>query len=264
MIYAYIGAALIVGLLVGLVTISVIWTMKVINRSIRDKSVELISVYDELFDQKSRELNQLTDEIKRQREYMERLEKYSDSFGNGSGNGTGTENSAAEYLRATELMTQTTYLESGISDIYQVVRGKFNFDVKSLMEQIPTSKDNSSAIIKNIMDKIPYETVYKMSSLTNDDQYGLISECMDSSEKKILDEYMELHNDFDIIIFYDWIKSMHQQKNSEKVLWTVENEYDDLKKLGYITVPDGDICEGVMIEANGKIHDYSIRKREIG
>ena len=57
MIYAiYIAAAAVVGVLIGFVVLSVTWLKKTVAKNIRSKTTELISVYDDLLEEKSREL----------------------------------------------------------------------------------------------------------------------------------------------------------------------------------------------------------------
>ena len=61
MIYAiYIAAAAVVGVLIGLVILSIAWLRKSVSNNIRSKTTELISVYDELLEEKSSELAALT------------------------------------------------------------------------------------------------------------------------------------------------------------------------------------------------------------
>ena len=61
MIYAiYIAAAAVVGVLNGLVILSIAWLRKSVSNNIRSKTTELISVYDELLEEKSSELAALT------------------------------------------------------------------------------------------------------------------------------------------------------------------------------------------------------------
>ena len=55
MIYAiYIAAAAVVGVLIGFVVLSVTWLKKTVAKNIRSKTTELISVYDDLLEEKSR------------------------------------------------------------------------------------------------------------------------------------------------------------------------------------------------------------------
>ncbi len=57
MIYAiYIAAAAVVGVLIGFVVLSVTWLKRTVAKNIRSKTTELISVYDDLLEEKSREL----------------------------------------------------------------------------------------------------------------------------------------------------------------------------------------------------------------
>ena len=47
MIFTWIAVALVAGLLIGFVTLSVVWTARTVNKNIRDRSLELLSTYDE-------------------------------------------------------------------------------------------------------------------------------------------------------------------------------------------------------------------------
>ena len=64
MVYAvYILAAAGVGLLIGFVVLSIALLRKTVSSNIRSKTISLMSVYDELLEQKSRELAQMTADI---------------------------------------------------------------------------------------------------------------------------------------------------------------------------------------------------------
>ena len=61
----YIAAAVAVGLLIGFVTLSIMWLRKSVSENIRSKTVGLLSIYDDLLEEKSRELTAVESEIKK-------------------------------------------------------------------------------------------------------------------------------------------------------------------------------------------------------
>ena len=59
----YVAAAAAIGLLIGFVTLSIGWLRKNVMHSIRNKTLSLLDTYDDLLEEKSRELSRLEREL---------------------------------------------------------------------------------------------------------------------------------------------------------------------------------------------------------
>ena len=73
MIMICLGVAVVIGILIGFVTLCVVWTTRVVGQSVRDRSVSLLSTYDGLLEDRSHRLKELDEELERAKAELEQL-----------------------------------------------------------------------------------------------------------------------------------------------------------------------------------------------
>ena len=139
MAYAiYIAAAAVIGLLIGFVALSVLWLKSTVMKNIRSRTLGLISVYDELLEEKSRELTELAEHDARQSGKAEETETAAVGRGNISPRtGEGAEAlSAAQMLQMTERSGGAVYRERTLGSVYRKIRESFAFDPNEILAEL--------------------------------------------------------------------------------------------------------------------------------
>lgn len=143
MAYAiYIAAAAVIGLLIGFVALSVLWLKSTVMKNIRSRTLGLISVYDELLEEKSRELTELAEHDAWQSGKAEETEAAAVGRGNISPRtGEGAEAlSAAQMLQMTERSGGAVYRERTLGSVYRKIRESFAFDPNEILAELEEEK----------------------------------------------------------------------------------------------------------------------------
>ena len=143
MAYAiYIAAAAVIGLLIGFVALSVLWLKSTVMKNIRSRTLGLISVYDELLEEKSRELTELAEHDAWQSGKAEETEAATVGRGNISPRtGEGAEAlSAAQMLQMTERSGGAVYRERTLGSVYRKIRESFAFDPNEILAELEEEK----------------------------------------------------------------------------------------------------------------------------
>ena len=139
MAYAiYIAAAAVIGLLIGFVALSVLWLKSTVMKNIRSRTLGLISVYDELLEEKSRELTELAEHDAAQSGKAEETEAAAVGRGNISlrtGEGAAAL-SAAQMLQMTERSGGAVYRERTLGSVYRKIRESFAFDPNEILAEL--------------------------------------------------------------------------------------------------------------------------------
>ncbi|MBR0310971.1 MAG: hypothetical protein IJQ98_01100 [Oscillospiraceae bacterium] len=261
MVFTWIAVAVVAGLLIGFVTLSVIWTARTVDQNIRDRSLELLSTYDELLEDRSRELEALRQELEQLRGELadareaeppaveETAEEPSDA-------------APSAFLRAAERISATAYQDSGAGRVYRKVREEFAAEPDELLSQLlAQQREEAEAPLFASLD---YDTVYRLSTLPEEDQLSLLDEYLPDAEHALLAEYVAAHPRFDAIAFYGEVMTRASDSSREVVI-RVADEYAASRCPPDVLVEvDSSICEGFQIEAGNVLYDYAIKTGEIG
>lgn len=258
MLYAYIGAAVVVGLLIGFVLLCVIWISRKVSEGIRIKTVDLISAYDSLLEVRSGELAEIE-------------EKISQYQADATTNGPAVEPSQApaytvsggSILNAAERIGSAVYRDTSIGQTYQKIKDAFRLEPMAMLQSLQGASGTQSAGAATILlSELPYNTVYQLSVLPQDEQIRILRESLSGSALSILNDYQAAHETFSAIAFYDHLRAvaaMEPQQPRLRVSPSDKGTYpDDIE-----VIVDPDICEGFQIEFNNTLYDYCIKGREL-
>lgn len=258
MLYAYIGAAAVVGLLIGFVLLCVIWISRKVSDGIRIRTIDLVSAYDVLLEARSRELEEVEAEIEQHRKA---LAEKDDAEGHAK-DAECTVSSGA-LLNAAERIGTAAYRDAALGQTYQRIKGAFRIDPAEILRALENECESQSAgPATSLLSELSYDTVYQLSTIPGQEQSQLLRECLNEDALALLDDYQATHKAFSAIGFYDYLRAaaaMEPQRPRLRVSTLSKGEYPD----GVEVIVDPDICEGFQIEFNNTLYDYCIKGREL-
>ena len=268
LVYAvYIAAAAVIGLLIGFVALSVLWLKKTVLKNIRSRTLELISVYDELLEEKSKSLKELE---KKAAKAASKSGEQTDSNGLSAGqelkNARDAKRSALSPSGMTKQVSADSYRDPRLGGLYRKIRESFSFNpdeiIQILTESKLTERENPAG---KLLKELNPDTVYRLSSLEPETQIGILRESLGQEEAELLDNYMQKHKKFAALEFYDYLLFQADAENENAVLSVPKSALSHSLKLGRVTVlPDEEICEGFQLEEDNILYDYCIKARELG
>lgn len=254
MLYAYIGAAAVIGLLICFVTLCIIWLSKRVSAGIRNKTVDMISAYDVLLEKRSRELAALEEQIRQKEEQKDqdiqsRQEQPAEV------------NSAA--LSSAQRIAMASYRESAVGQTYRKIRMAFSMDPERALHRI-VGKNTlpPEGPATRLLRSLEYATVYSLSTLSEEQQYQLLQSTLDREALELLDAFCKTSTHFGAIAFYDYLQAVADMEPQRPCL-RVPVGYTGPRPAGAKIVEDQDICEGFQIEVNNQLYDYCIKGREL-
>ena len=258
MLYAYIGVALVIGLLIGFVTLSIIWLSRRVSQDIRSKTVDVISSYDALLDKRRVELAALEEKI-RDAQVPEPETKAAEPV-----KPERSDMPANSMLSAAERIGNTSYLASDISDTYRRIRSAFNMQPEEALRKITGESTYHPQIgpATKLLQELPYETVFKLSILSEEEQKELLESVISGEGRELLDAYCAAHKRFNAIGFYDYLTGVSEMEPKRPKLH-VSPLYAGEHPQDVDVVVDADICEGFQIEADNVLYDYCIKGKEL-
>lgn len=254
--YAYIGVALVIGLLIGFVTLSIIWLSKRVSRDIRSKTIDVISSYDALLRKRSQELAELEEKLRKTADVapVETVEPEQTEHNDLTG---------VALLSAAERIGSAAYLDAGVSETYRKIRGGFSVSpIAALRQVMGVSGDYVQGPASQLLKQLPYETVYRLSTLSEEEQRQLLETTFDDESIALLQAYCESHRRFDAIGFYDYLVAVAEMEPRPPRL-RVSPVFNGPYPPGIEVVVDPDICEGFQIEAGNILYDYCIKGKEL-
>lgn len=264
MVYViYIAAAVAVGLLIGFVTLSILWLRKNVSENIRSKTVGLLSVYDELLEQKSRELAAVEAEIEKTGDAQAEKDA-APSLARPE-----TAESAAQPLQASEMLNMAertggaAYRDDAVGGLYRKIRRNFSFQVEELLSSFGAAPV-SGGPAGRLLSQLEFDTVFRLSTLPESDQQAVLRECLPQEGIALLEAYLGSHPAFSALAFYDHLKSLAAAEPKPACLRVpADMAADEVDCGGVRIVPDSEICEGFQLEDGNFLYDYCIKAREL-
>lgn len=254
---------MVIGLLLGFVTLSVLWLVRTVGRNIRDRSIELLSNYDWLLEQRSRELSALDAEIEHREAELEKTLGQHESEAESALAAEPTSAPSVTFLKTAEMLSTTPYQDDGTGAAYQRIRQTFSaiqdIDVMRLAAQAGSRHEGSAG---TLLRALPFEIVYQLSTLTGAEQLRLLRETLPAELQGTLESYAAVTPRFDCIAFYDALKASAAAETGSVRLHIAPQDIRPYPAAIDVTV-DEDICEGFQIEADNVLYDYAIKTREI-
>ena len=266
MVFAYVGVAAVVGILIGLVTLSVMWVARTVGESIRRRSMSLLNGYDSLLDERSRELRAADRELQHRREELaqaEQLEAAPEEAVQDRDETGGT--AATALLRVMERAGTTAYRETGSGPIYRMIRSAFDAQPEQVLRQLPIRLEGRCpGAAAELLEKLSFDTIYALSTLPGEQQYKLLQESLPEQARPLLEEFTAAHSSFDCISFYDELQALAALEPGPVRLRVAPHTSCGALPDGVRLVEDDEICEGFQIEADNVLYDYCVRMEEIG
>lgn len=261
MIYAvYIAAAAAVGLLIGLVMLSISWLRKAVTRNIRSRTIDLLSVYDELLEQKSQQLADMDAEaLERTEEKAGALVKEEKPL-----------DTKPEPLRASELLNMAErsggamYRDGAMGSVYSKIRGSFSFQLEQLLPALSSETEFYGGPAGKLLAALDYDTVYRLSTMRGEDQISILQEVLSGEQRVLLEDYLQTHEKFQVLNFYDSLRALAEAEPKPARLWVPAGVVaDKTERNGVEILTDEEICEGFLLEEDNLLYDYCLKAREL-
>lgn len=259
----YLAVAVVVGILIGLVTLCVIWTTRVVGQSVRDRSLTLLSTYDGLLEDRSLRLKELDRELERAKAELEQLGQSGPADASAPA-GDSAEGDPMAFLKAVERISATEYRDAGGGTLYRRIRENFDFSPEDVLPAVAAEPVRQVGPAGRLLEKLEYEAIYRLSTLPREEQAELLGQVLPPEERDLLEDYAGLHTQFDCIAFYDYLQSRAAEEPKPVCLrvpptGTAGNYPDQVR-----VVVDEEICEGFQVEVNNMLYDYCVKMREMG
>lgn len=262
MTYAiYVAAVVVIGLLMGLVVLSIFWLRRTVTGSIRNKTLGLISVYDELLEKKSQSLKSLESEKGEVKGGKYPIADNRDSSRLQDAKTLG----ASEFLNILGHYGSTAYRDGSFGDTYLKIKENFSFNMDELLQRLSyTANEAKEGSAEKLLRELEFDIVYRLSTMEPKEQEQILRDFLPADGLELLDEYMKTHDSFRVLDFYDYIRFRADLESKGCALYVPVNINSGQMKWGRVTIiPDAGICEGYQLEENRILYDYCIRAKEL-
>lgn len=149
---------------------------------------------------------------------------------------------------------------------YKMVKSKMTMSKREIIynvlehEEIMTDK-SFDKLIENIRNRFNFDMIYNLSTLDPEYQLMILRETLLANEQKILDRFLEEEcaGDFSCIDFFSYIEQLAYIYDSHYYVmtgWKTDN-FENISD-GIVMIYDENICEGIRIMHQNRVHDYSI------
>lgn len=257
------AVAVVIGVLIGFVTLCIVWTVRTVSQNVRDRSLTLLSTYDGLLEDRSLRLKELDRELEQKKAELEQL-KQSGQTDKPAAAEASAEADPTAFLRAVERISGTEYRDAGGGTLYRMIRENFDLTPEDVLTSFTDGPVQQKGLASRLAEKLDYESMYKLSTLPREDQLELLAQVLLPEEQGLLESYAELHGQFDCIAFYDYLQSRAAEEPGPVCLRVPPTSPPRSYPQQVRVVVDEEICEGFQIEANNMLYDYCIKMREMG
>ena len=261
MIYAiYIAAAAVVGVLIGFVVLSVTWLKRTVAKNIRSKTTELISVYDDLLEEKSRELAAL--EAKQATIPQQSVSSREPETAQAEA--VAATLPASEMLGMAERSGGAVYRDDTVGKTYLKIRENFSFRMEELLAAVSDVPKTQSSVAGRLLEQLDYDTIFHLATMDANDQVAILKGALPTEEACLLEDYLAGNKTFCILEFYDHLRALADaESKAVRLRVPVAAANTQTAQAGVEIVPDEEICEGFQMEADQVLYDYCIRAKEL-
>lgn len=254
--------------------------IKRINNKVKTYFIEKLQEYNYLIDEKEEELEKLRkviieetklQKLKQQHEQIEEKEVYAETIFSSE-----IEKKLKEMKLFKKTMREKEQIvydiptpqlrENSFFNNYKELKKKFKIDnektIKEFIEGHKSTEEDLKKfeILVNFRKQFTDETIYKLLTLSQEDQYKIVSEVIQPEENKILQ--IEKNFKSKRLNTLKLLKNVEEKmkKNDPMIYVYVGNEslnYDNLGK-NVKTRYYKNMSEGIIIHYKGKMYDYSI------
>ena len=266
MVYAvYIVAAVAVGLLIGFVVLSISVLRTTVSSNIRSKTISLISVYDDLLDEKSRELAEIASDCESAEAAISGInEGVRCATENRNRATTARELSASEMMNIAEHSGGAMYRDDAMGSLYRKIRDNFSFKLEEVVSGLSKPQNNTENTAEKLLEELDYDTVYRLSTLPEEYQVAVLKETLIGEELDLFDSYLTQNGRFNALDFYYNLRTAAELASKGVRLHVPAGVVTErINKDGVEIIPDEGICEGFQLEEGNVLYDYCIKTREL-
>ena len=249
--YIIVVFALVICLLVYFMYRILSSTVNKVNEQTKVYFVEKLQVYDNLIEEKEKQLNEIEDNIKNKR--IE-LEKLSDA------------NSKKSYTfdnSIIDIMTDADYKSKDLNN-QKKIEDNFDFDYEKIISNFISDNfdemDYNACL--NIKKKFDSKLIYKIRNEIDLEQ--AIMDELDESEKYIFEKYLGFCSKVNLEDFLNFVDEEISSSSPYVEVQVASNKqnYDHLSK--YVkTVVNDSIYKGIKIIYRNKVYDFSLNERNV-
>lgn len=257
--YQYIGVAVAAILLIVFAFLAVVMVSRAVSKNIRQRTLDLISAYDDIMEKRSQTVEAKEKEIE---------EKQAQNNGNVIIKYVEVNKNPMKQISAMDIVSgfaSSRYSTKTMGSVYKTIRQEFNFDVVEELKKLPNNAfDRSVGPATKALKKVNFEEVSNILALAPVNQYQEVKNLLGEECGQLLTDFCQNPAGFSVIDFYDYIQQIADTEPKGCIVYAPP--YLSLKNIPEnvtVKIDDG-ICEGFVIEADGQIYDYSIRERDIG
>ena len=266
-IATYIAIVVVLVILIGFVLTMVNMLANTAGSKIRSDMQKIISTYDGIIAMKAKEISEMKAEKKYSNYVYEQNKDLGVNLIQNPNRVTSTFNSTNDDDQripiSSFIIPSVTYRSSVLADNYEEIKNSFSFsdrNVKSVVDKIEAENKHDKFVdaCQRVIKGLSFDAVYELATLSSIEQVGLLKKGLHTSDKIVLEKYLELINDeekFDGVKFYDWVKrSIAENSNEVEVRTSSSKNMDDF---------DPSICDGYRIYVGNKMYDYAISKKDV-
>lgn len=257
----YIPTILVMLILIFLTSMSIMSLIRSTSKNIRDKTLELISVYDEVLEAKSQELQLTRSQIASANAKREEVEtNYIKEEKNVEKNSVLAINSS----QIIENIEKASYLNEEIPSLYQLIKNHFSHDAKELLKDFPEElKNPKKGKYTKLLEILSYDSVYNLSFLSSEQQIACLLETVEAEYHSLILTYIKSIVQFSSIDFYAYLQKNATMERKPAIIYVSSSS--NIKQIEGVQVKINEaICEGIQIEMDHVLYDYAILKKEIG
>lgn len=260
MVAVFIAIFLVMGVMIYFIAVSLRIVIENATRKVNAYFLSKLSEYDEDFEKKIEEMEELEEQRDGLKQEIRILEMDHSAL------------ETSRFYRPRPIMRDTyipiaRYIDNGFFEDYKIAKNLLVMDkekiIRDIMDKFPYSgnlKRYNTA--KGILDMMNFQAIYDLSSLSEISQIQVLGEAFKKPEKLLLKEYIDESEDrehFSLLGFLSWIKQV-VHKESPFLMAYVGDENEDYSYVSDNVVCgfDKNVCEGIRIVYQNKLYDYSI------
>ncbi|MFI3172802.1 MAG: hypothetical protein R3Y58_10640 [Eubacteriales bacterium] len=227
----------------------------VVGNQIKKDTYRIFASYDEILEEKSRELERIESRIQGQSISETTVSILQDG-----------KTSTPIVARAKRKKYNPEYLNENFAVEYHSVAKTFAISPEKVITNIGRMKDDSRGkLAESVLEKISYDTVYEMLALSKESQWELLQDILEVEEKEFVLTLAPSSENFDLLELYNELKMQKKYNNETLFVKTsrMNKNFEELPEDLEITL-DTKLCKGVQVISGDKMYDFSIGERDIG
>ncbi|GEM_PF-6827293 len=235
---------------------------------IRSDMQLLLKSYDQIIDEKTKEIHGL--ELERQ-DLLNSMAGTKKSLNSFNAMQSAPLNAEGGYgkVGSVPILQVAQYRPEDLKEGYKAIRNSFGLSKAERKELIEKAVQNAVSrhngrgdAARKLYEALDFDTIYKLGTMDDAEQLEALKGAMDSDEKGLLDDYLQSYGEysFDIADFRDWLRDLETLEGSRVSVRCGDAEICQEEGLEY----DETIFEGIQVRVGNQLYDYSIKEREIG